>query len=738
MVRLSRKKLLTGVFAGGLVATTLGAVVIFGWLNDIYPLVQIYPTFAAMQFNTALGFVLTGCGLFCTLKPTKIGIGLTTGLLILMTVTTLIEYASAVNLGIDQLFIEHKVTVKTSHPGRMSPNTALCFVVSGTAILLSGFGFFRHRALAVAMLGAIVSAFGLVVLIGYATELEATYGWVRFTRMALHTASGFTVVGAAIFTLGLLVGYRDKEIMPRWGALPVFFGAAVIVLSLSQAIAGQENREIQQAVETRTNLARTAFETRIGNQIVNFERIGRRWQRRGGTPEGEWRADVGDYLTADLTWRAIAWVAADGRDAWIEPRSGSGGLIGERPPQFPRLQEAIEQAKLSRQLVVTDAIETADGQFGLLVLVPLFKQQIFDSYILGEIGLSRLMGRTFSKLLGEGFRVRVMDGDVALFSQQNGSVLDERYLADLSFQLGDKEWRLEVNPARNWVQLRESWLPESVLFGGLSLVGLLYLAYYYAQIAKQREHILEVTNQWLATANDELEQFAYIASHDLQEPLRMIASFAGLLEKRHKDEFDETSRKYLTYVIDGALRMKTMLNGLLAYSRLGTGKPDKKVVDCNDVVADVLENLNLAVSESGMALKIESLPTIAADRDQMLRLFQNLIGNAVKFRAEENPSLEVVAQRKGDFWEFRVTDNGIGIDPAYKDQVFEIFQRLNPRGSYEGSGIGLALVKRIVEQHGGEITVESQLGLGTTFRFTMPTEDRLKAMQATGENLRYA
>ncbi len=234
------------------------------------------------------------------------------------------------------------------------------------------------------------------------------------------------------------------------------------------------------------------------------------------------------------------------------------------------------------------------------------------------------------------------------------------------------------------------------------------------------EHRVADRTRELKRSNEDLEQFAYVASHDLQEPLRMVASFTQLLARRYEDKLDKDGREFVHFAVDGATRMQTLIHDLLAYSRVGTrGKPFEPV-DLNHILSRVLVNLKVAIDESQAEITHDPLPTVTADATQMTQLLQNLLGNALKFRGGKPARVHLGVVRKGSDWAFSVRDQGIGIDPKYFDRIFVIFQRLHSRADYPGTGIGLALCKKIVERHGGRIRVESVEGQGTTFHFTIP------------------
>jgi len=224
----------------------------------------------------------------------------------------------------------------------------------------------------------------------------------------------------------------------------------------------------------------------------------------------------------------------------------------------------------------------------------------------------------------------------------------------------------------------------------------------------------------LARSNAELEQFAYIASHDLQEPLRTAGSFAQLLQKRYQGKLDQTADEFIGYIVDGTQQMQRLISDLLTFGRVGTQGKVFEPADCAAVLAQAVAQLQIAIEEGGAVVTHDPLPVLNADPDQLGQLLQNLIGNSIKFHAAARPRIHVSAQRTKEGWVFSVQDNGIGIDPQFADRIFEVFQRLHTRAEYPGTGIGLAICKKIVQRHGGRIWVESALGKGATFCFTIP------------------
>jgi light-regulated signal transduction histidine kinase (bacteriophytochrome) len=246
------------------------------------------------------------------------------------------------------------------------------------------------------------------------------------------------------------------------------------------------------------------------------------------------------------------------------------------------------------------------------------------------------------------------------------------------------------------------------------------------RLVAQARASLEEQTQELQRSNRELEQFAYVASHDLQEPLRKVASFCQMLESRYAGQLDDRARQYIAFAVDGAKRMQLLINELLTFSRVGQPGTTRGPVDLNVVASEAVDRLDATITDTDAVVQVANLPTVVGDATLLTQLFQNLIANAIKFRRmDEPPVITISSERKDDHWEFACQDNGIGIAPAHAERVFVIFQRLHPRDAYPGTGIGLALCRKIVDFHGGHIWVDTQArqGPGTTIRWTLPVAE---------------
>ncbi len=268
----------------------------------------------------------------------------------------------------------------------------------------------------------------------------------------------------------------------------------------------------------------------------------------------------------------------------------------------------------------------------------------------------------------------------------------------------------------------DKWLLTTTVSIG-NLIGQL-MARRQAEAAMREAFLaLEQKTRELTRSNEELQQFAYVASHDLQEPLRMISSYTQLLGRRYGDRLDGDAQEFMGFIVDGAARMKQLIEDLLAYSRVGTHGKAFRPTDSGAAVQKALANLRAAIESSTGTVTHDPLPTINADEFQLVQLFQNLIGNALKFKGTETPRVHISVNEQADTWTFGVKDNGIGIDGEYFDRIFMVFQRLHSRTDYPGTGIGLAICKKVVDRHGGRLWIESGVGSGSTFWFTVPKKE---------------
>jgi PAS domain S-box-containing protein len=374
-----------------------------------------------------------------------------------------------------------------------------------------------------------------------------------------------------------------------------------------------------------------------------------------------------------------------------------------------QIQSAVDNAQKAGALFKSE-------EYNKLLIANIKDYAIFmldnDGYVENwNKGAEILTGYKDSEILGETYSKFYFSDDIDLGIPSNClkiASVDNAYEHDI--------WIVKKDQTSFWANIMINSLRD---IDG-DLIGYSVAMHDITEKKKAAEELEQYAAK-LERSNEELEQYAYVASHDLQEPLRMVGSYLGLLERRYKDQIDKDASDFIFYAVDGAKRMQILINDLLSYSRVSTrGKPFE-VVNCRDLINNILKNLEVSIKESGATITLGRLPDqFVVDKTQISRLFQNLTGNALKFCKNRKPEIEISAEDDGNRWVFVVKDNGIGIEPEYFEKIFIIFQRLHGKKDYIGTGIGLAICKKIVLRHDGEIWVNSELGKGSTFHFTIP------------------
>jgi len=410
--------------------------------------------------------------------------------------------------------------------------------------------------------------------------------------------------------------------------------------------------------------------------------------------------------------------------AWPEARRMGIGrdLYGRRKDgtQFP-IEIGLNPIQTDDGLLILSAItdlterKAAEERFRRVVENSPIAKMMTDqngTIMLVNIATERLLGYRRDELIGKSIEIlvppRIRGGHIN-FRKAFDAHPEVRLMGksrDLSIVRKDGT-ELPVEIGLNPIQMADGMMVLSAI----------------VDISERQEAIrnLAAQREELQRSNADLEQFAYVASHDLQEPLRMVATYAELLAERYQGNLDERADKYIKYTVDGARRMQQLIKELLEYSRVSSNAKVPIQIESALVVEYAIQALKVAIDESGADVAHDKLPAVRADQAQLGQVFQNLLGNAIKFHGDRPPRIRICAEQRNGKCVFRVEDNGIGIDKQYADRVFQMFQRLHERGQYEGNGIGLAIVKKIVERHGGHIWFESEPGCGTTFYFTIPS-----------------
>ena len=747
-----------------------GCAILGGWLFDI-PFLKIAPKgMVVPKANAGLGFLLSGASLWLSGRGDgrnwmDRAAGPLAVVVVLLGLFTLSEYAFGWDLGIDQMLAhESPGAVKTSSPGRMAPNTALAFLLIGTALLLLPHPRWKWIVSALALVAGMVSQFAVM---GYAYAEESLYGIVSYTSIAIHTALTLLVLSA-----GVLIALGDRGLIPVLDGstpggvtvrrllpvvvivLPVFgwlrlegerrglygegIGIAMMVTLAAAALAfvilrnadminrsESSRKRAEEAARRAGAYNRSLLEASL-DPLVTISADGKITDVNAATERVTGRSrealvgtDFSDYFTEPEQARAgYKQVFREGsvqdyplevrrRDGHVTPvlynaavyRDESGAVIGvfaaaRDVTEHKRAEEAVRRAGAYNRSLLEASLDplvtiSADGK-------------ITDVNAATE----RVTGRSREALVGTDFSDYFTEPEQARAGYKQ--VFREGSVQDYPLEVRRRDGHVTPVLYNAAVYRDESG----------AVIGVFAAARDVTE-RKRAEEALAARTEELARSNAELERFAYVASHDLQEPLRMVSSYVQLLARRYQGKLDSDADDFIGFAVDGAGRMQRLITDLLAFSRVGRHDKGFEPISLDTALDQALINLQVAIEESGAVLTREPLPMVLGDTTQMVQVFQNLVGNAIKFRGKEPPRVHVSVRRHAGEWRISVRDNGIGVDGQYQERIFIIFQRLHG-SEYPGTGIGLPIARKIVERHGGRIRVESEPGKGSTFFFTMP------------------
>ena len=418
----------------------------------------------------------------------------------------------------------------------------------------------------------------------------------------------------------------------------------------------------------------------------------------------------------------IKYTGEDGRRRVIACLNLASHTYNEIPTVTRDLIEtfAIEIGRVVGRLQAERALRESEERYRLLaenVTDVIWTMDMDLRYTYISPSVERMRGYSVDEAMAQSLADALCPGslEVALQAYEEELAIEEKEPKDL---LRTRTMELQQkckDGSTIWVEVTITFL-HNADGQPVGILGVSRDTSEHRRAEEERERLIHE----LERSNAELQQFAYVASHDLQEPLRMVASYTQLLEKRYKGNLDADADEFIAYAVDGALRMQEIIQSLLYFSRVGSQGNPLQLTESESAFKQAMANMKLAIDESGAEMTHDPLPQVKADETQLIQLFQNLLANAIKFRRKEQPRIHVSAKQDENESLFSVSDNGIGLNPEYFDRIFVIFQRLHGREEYSGTGIGLSICKRIVERHGGRIWVESQPGEGSTFYFTIP------------------
>ena len=472
------------VMVGGGFSAALGLLVLLGWYTHNVSLVQVLPAFVPMQYNTALGFLIGGLGLLVV--SSRPGLAGTCGAAIgALGLLTLIQYILVIDLGIDQALMEHYITVETSHPGRMAPNTALCFLLTGAALLvMSRLGWMKRHAVILALLSSAIVALGVVAFMGYLGGIQEAYGWGRLTRMAVHTAAGCMVLGTGIFAVGWREDTGISATLRQWLAVPVAIGSVTCSLLVWQALLAQERAQIERNIESEVSNLGIQIKQSIETDIRALIRMARR-QEFGGMSREEWEADAVTYLSHQPGLYAIGRVDPSFQVGWIAPLEGNEETIGADLAFSEERRLLLEGALDRREVLFIGPIQTmVHAHKGFLIVVPIFIDDHFEGCILGVFHLPELLEPFFTGKARPGLSAAVFDGEEEIYSHYGDDrEHEERWGREATVEFYQASWQVRLRPGPELLATEQSSLPQISLLVGLFMASLLAVAVQLGQTA---------------------------------------------------------------------------------------------------------------------------------------------------------------------------------------------------------------------------------------------------------------
>lgn len=682
--------------AAGLIVVAIAALELLGWLLHLQPLLRFLAKPTAMNPVTASSLLLLGIGLHLSSKrssalfPAEWWMHLFPLFPFCVAALKIAEYVVGWELELDQILFSSQLATFTP-PNQISPNTALALFLASTALPLIDLetprGFRPAQVLILAC-----GTLALIALIGYAYQVSSLYRVGTSIPMDLSTAACF-----GLLTLGFMAARPNRGFMlvvtsPTTGgaiarrlipmAILIPWALGAVLLAGEQS--GYYERQFGVAIFAVLSIVIFTLLTWWNAKLLylaDLERV--RTERRLAAQHSATRLLAESLPAYELIPRLLAVIG--------ETLGWQAGSLWLPNPGGDKLEcahtwhtgDCEEFAQLTRALAMTpnQGLPGRVWASRRVAWIPELSSDANFPRLEAALRASFRAGVAFPIPLG-GEALGVME-----FFSRRPEPLDPQLmemLAGLGTHIGDS---LERRRAEE-------------------------------QLCKASEE--------LRRSNTDLQQFAYVASHDLFEPLRMVISYLQLLNRKYEGKLDAEAGEFIHFAVDGARRMEALIHDLLAYSRLDSSPRPFEPADCEEVLAAVLANLKVAIEERGAVINHEPLPTVVADKIQLAQVFQNLVGNAIKFHKEGTPRVDIAARRSNGEWIFSVKDNGIGINPKDFERVFVIFQRLHTRQEYAGTGIGLAVCKRILERHGGRMWVESSVGQGSTFYFSLPAEKKAR------------
>jgi signal transduction histidine kinase len=532
------------------------------------------------------------------------------------------------------------------------------------------------------------------------------------------------------------------------GRLPTCFPVVIAVLGilgsggLGYAVWIREKILLRERTELAARGLQNEVVSRLRTRIDSLQFIADLWHRPKKPTRAEFESLASLYGGPFSGYFLIDWVDPSGEILWAGPVIWGKKIVGYKVTSERYRREAWLQSKETGQIRVTRILELMLGGRGFAVYVPAVDKNRFYGHVTGVFRVKELLSTFLPTEFASQDCSILVDGEEVYSSGSQAKKTAGESAVNLSFDIYGSSWTIRAY-SKPLAIVGRFLFPAVFGFGVILSVLLAWLFHMFRKTATQsiklkdlndtledrvasRTAELAASRARLEQLNAELDQFASVASHDLREPLRGIGSYVSLLRKKYQGKLDDDAIEYIRFATDGVNRMGTLIDALLSYARLGKEAQSLTLIDCKSVTAEAISNLAVAIRDSRAQITVGEMPTVNGDFIRLVQLFQNLIGNAVKYHRDETPQIEISSSLNGSEWVFKVRDNGIGFPMEHKDRIFEPFRRLHGANEFSGVGLGLAVCCKIIAQHGGRIWAESEMGCGSSFFFTIPARNLLR------------
>lgn len=682
----------------------LGNLVMIGWLTYSEHIIQVSSDYVPMQFNTALTFVLITLGILSMEANNKLAARIIGGVVILSGAVVLLEYLFSLDLGIDELFIKHYIVVESAKPGRMAPNTALGFIISGFSILWSSIGSYTSRkAVILIFINFALLILGYVAFMGYCLGASTISRWGHATNMAWHTALGFILWAVAFITLSI-VEIKERGYQPKvYFTILSFLLCSFFFTVMWQISIIHEAHVLKNVLYSVSGDIRKKFDNKITTEFYALIRLK---NRTPVTSPGNWQKDVRLYLKHHDSMDLIGQVRAD--------NSLSQSYYKEAISfDLQSLKNTLKLMSLNQHSINIVPVRLA-GKVYICAFFPINE----TGYLLTLYNVDALTKSLLSKDAYQKYNIEIRLNNYPVANIENDSSvsLKRQWGALQDLKLYGANFQFLVWPSWSMLSQYKSLTPNIIILAGLILSTLISV------LISQRQMLVQ-SNKNLKALNQDLESFSYSIAHNLKAPLRHISGYIHLLDRHIPANSKKDIEKYMSNITQSADKMGLLIDSLLKYSSLSQVKLNKEWLSLNEVIETVIGTFTDEACAQ-VQWSIDPLPAIYADKVLLEMLFSELFTNAMTFAdAERELKVKVSAISDKQGVHVTVKDNGIGFTAKYLKKAFLLFHQLSEQANSQAVGSGLAYVKKIVERHKGKIQFESNVNEGTVLHIFFPKHD---------------